>query len=212
IPANAAGQVESIDIFPNTGLTGVKIGIFYHISGDTYKCRSSVTLGNVSAGFQNISGLSLAVEIGDVIGMYWASGTMERNTTEEDGIYYVTGDYCDEGDQVAFYLLSDDAISLGGYIIPILRVTIQPMTDVLYPTAKAHGTITLLGETPCTQHGHCWNKTGTPTTADDKTELGAVASAPHVFESTLTGLLRYILYYVRAYATDGDGTVYSDEV
>ncbi|MBU0777452.1 hypothetical protein KKF82_04250, partial [Patescibacteria group bacterium] len=95
--------------------------------------------------------------------------------------------------------------------LPQLVATIQPMTEVLPPTAKAHGTIDALGETPCTQHGHCWNTTGTPTIDDDKTELGAVASAPHPFESTLTGLLKSTLYYVRAYATDGDGTVYSPE-
>jgi len=57
------------------------------------------------------------------------------------------------------------------------RVTIQTMTDILTTSAKAHGTIWWDGEV--TQHGHCWNTTGTPTIADDKTELGAIASAPH---------------------------------
>lgn len=94
----------------------------------------------------------------------------------------------------------------------ILTVTIQPMTDILPPTAKAHGTITLLGGTPCTQHGHCWATSPDPTIADNKTELGAVASAPHIFESTLTGVLLSITYYVRAYATDGKGTKYSAEI
>jgi len=94
----------------------------------------------------------------------------------------------------------------------VLAVTIQPMTDVLFPNAKAHGTITLLGETPCTQHGHCWSTSPSPTIADNKTELGAVASVPHTFESTLTDLLLYTTYYIRAYATDGGGTVYSSEV
>ncbi|GAJ22232.1 unnamed protein product, partial [marine sediment metagenome] len=94
----------------------------------------------------------------------------------------------------------------------VLEVTIQAMTDVLYPTAKAHGTVTSLGETSCTQHGHCWSTSPGPTIANNKTQLGAVASVPHVFESSLTGLLLYTTYYVRAYATDGGGTVYSSEV
>jgi len=91
----------------------------------------------------------------------------------------------------------------------VLSVTIQPMTDVRPPTAKAHGTITL-GEGPCTQHGHCWSTSPNPTIADDKTELGAGAEGP--YESTLTDLLPSTTYYVRAYATDGEGTVYSAEV
>lgn len=87
------------------------------------------------------------------------------------------------------------------------RVTIQTMTDILTTSAKAHGTIWWDGEV--TQHGHCWNTTGTPTIADDKTELGAIASAPHTFETTLTDLLPSTIHYVRAYATDGERTEYS---
>jgi len=90
-----------------------------------------------------------------------------------------------------------------------LAVTIQPMTDILLPTAKAHGTIVMLGVPPCTQHGHCWSTSPNPTIADDKTELGAGEEG--TFESTLTVLLAAITYYVRAYATDGEGTVYSAE-
>ncbi|GAH74535.1 unnamed protein product, partial [marine sediment metagenome] len=98
------------------------------------------------------------------------------------------------------------------YTYLFLSVTIQPMTDILPPSAKAHGTVASLGATPCTQHGHCWSTSPNPNTADDKTELGAVASAPHTFESTLTDLLEDTTYYVRAYATDGSGTQYSAEI
>jgi len=90
-----------------------------------------------------------------------------------------------------------------------LAVTIQPMTDIVLPNAKAHGTIVMLGVPPCTQHGHCWSTSPNPTIADDKTELGAGAEG--TFESPLTDLLAATTYYVRAYAIDGDGTVYSAE-
>lgn len=91
--------------------------------------------------------------------------------------------------------------------VSVLSVSIQAMDITI-----AHGTIEALGETPCTQHGHCWATSPTPTIEDNKTELGAVASAPHAFESTLTDLLPNNTYYVRAYATDGGGTVYSTEI
>lgn len=111
---------------------------------------------------------------------------------------------------VSWTTLADADAMFEEWGLPLeLAVTIQPMTDIVLPNAKAHGTITMLGPTACTQHGHCWNTTGTPTTADDKTELGAGAEG--TFESPLTDLLAATTYYVRAYAIDGDGTVYSAE-
>jgi len=212
IAATPGGKVTSIDVRSTGGLTGVKIGIFYLVSGTTYKCRSSVTIGDVAAGFQNIDGLSLRVAPGDLIGMYWATGSVERSTSGESDMFFIAGDSCNKGDQATYAVLADDAISLGGYITASLTVTIQSMTDFYPPTAKAHGNVVWIAGTSCTQHGHCWNTTGTPTIADDKTMLGAAASVPLPFESTLTDLLPYTLYYVRAYATDGDGTVYSNEI
>ena len=90
-----------------------------------------------------------------------------------------------------------------------LAVSIQPMTDVIPPNAQAHGTIDMLGLSPCTQHGHCWSLAPGPTVADDKTELGPGVEG--AYESTLTDLLPATTYYVRAYAIDDDGPVYSAE-
>lgn len=91
-----------------------------------------------------------------------------------------------------------------------LAVTIQAMTDIRPPTAKAHGTIVTLGLTSCTQHGHCWSTSANPTTADSKTELGAGSEG--AFVSTLTDLLKATTYHVRAYAIDSAGTVYSSDI
>ena len=57
--------------------------------------------------------------------------------------------------------------------------------------------------------GVCWNTTGDPTTADSKTVDGAGLG---VFESTLTGLKGNVTYYVRAYATNEEGTAYGSNV
>lgn len=90
-------------------------------------------------------------------------------------------------------------------------VTIQAMTTMARNTAKAHGNVTALGVPNPTAHGHCWNTTGTPTTADSKTDLGA-KSATGAYESDLTNLSPGITYYVRAYATNDAGTSYSSEI
>jgi len=90
-------------------------------------------------------------------------------------------------------------------------VTTQAVTDIAVTTATGNGNITDLGTPEATQHGVCWNTGGTPTTADDKTEEG-VPEATGAFTSSITGLTANTLYYVRAYATNSEGTSYGDEV
>jgi len=90
-------------------------------------------------------------------------------------------------------------------------VTTQAVTGIGTTTATGNGNITDLGATNPTQHGVCWNTTGTPTTADSKTEEGA-ASATGAFTSNMTGLSPNTTYYVRAYATNTAGTAYGGQV
>lgn len=123
---------------------------------------------------------------------------------EEDTFYLTAPPYTDdessEGAYIYTYTLGD-----------LPTVTTQAMSSIVTTTATGNGTITNLGDTDVTQHGHCWNTTGTPTTADSKTENGAPA-ATGAFTSSMTGLTRGITYYARAYATNSAGTSYGDEV
>jgi len=90
-------------------------------------------------------------------------------------------------------------------------VTTQAASAISASTATGNGTITDLGTSNPTQHGVCWNTSGTPTISDSKTEDGAV-SATGTFTSSITGLSAGTTYYVRAYATNSDGTSYGSEV
>jgi len=90
-------------------------------------------------------------------------------------------------------------------------VTTQAVTAIGTTTATGNGNITDLGAPPPTQHGVCWNTTGTPTLADSKTAQGSV-SATGAFTSSMTGLSPNTTYYVRAYATDTVGTIYGNQV
>jgi hypothetical protein len=74
--------------------------------------------------------------------------------------------------------------------------------------AKSGGTITDDGASAITQKGVCWNTTGTPTLADNYTNDG---SGDADFTSIMSGLSVNQQYYIRAYATNSDGTVYGDE-
>lgn len=98
------------------------------------------------------------------------------------------------------------------HLIPQLpTVTTQAVNDINVTSAIGNGNITNLGVPNPTQYGVCWNTTGNPTIADSKTEEGAT-SATGAFTSSITGLSNCQTYYVRAYATNTEGTSYGAEV
>ncbi len=90
-------------------------------------------------------------------------------------------------------------------------VTTQAVSGIDATTATGNGNITNLGEENPSEHGVCWNTTGTPTTDDNHTTEGSVTSTGS-FSSSITGLTEGETYYVRAYATNSGGTSYGNEV
>lgn len=73
------------------------------------------------------------------------------------------------------------------------------------------GAILATGGSQITSYGHCWSTSSAPTTNDSKTNLGAT-SATEQFTSQITGLSPFTTYYVRAYATNSEGTSYSNQI
>jgi len=67
-PANASGTITSIQIRAQTALTGMRVGTFYLVSGATYKCRDSATIGSVTAGSVQTFPVQLTIVTGDFIG------------------------------------------------------------------------------------------------------------------------------------------------
>ncbi|MBV5343629.1 putative Ig domain-containing protein, partial [bacterium] len=76
-------------------------------------------------------------------------------------------------------------------------VTTQAVTAIAQTTATGNGNITDLGTSNPTAYGVCWNTAGSPTTADSKTDKGAI-SATGAFTADMTGLTANTKYYVRA--------------
>lgn len=85
------------------------------------------------------------------------------------------------------------------------------ITNLKESSVTLSGTIKSTGGVPITQYGHCWSTSPTPTIADSKTKLGESTSTKD-FTSNITGLLPLTKYYVRAYATNSQGTSYSSEI
>ena len=111
-PANASGEITSVEIFADAQLYGCKVGIFYKTNGNTLKCRSSCTIGYVYK--KQTFDVSLAVEAGDYIGIYFTSMYLEGSTSGGAGIWALVGDYCNVDDEATYSLHSTYVISLYG--------------------------------------------------------------------------------------------------
>ena len=93
----------------------------------------------------------------------------------------------------------------GGINIPVL--TTNEVTYMTTTTAISGGNISSDGGSAVTSRGVCWSISPTPTTADSKTTDG---SGTGTFSSSLSELTPETQYYVRAYATNSNGTGYGN--
>jgi uncharacterized protein (TIGR02145 family) len=91
-------------------------------------------------------------------------------------------------------------------IVPVLTTTV--VSNISYTTLISGGIITSDGGAAVTARGVCWNTTGNPTIADNKTADGSGTGS---YTSNLSSLTDGTIYYVRAYATNSKGTVYGTQ-
>jgi len=119
-PANESGNITSIEIYASSGyaLSGTNKIATFSRDGAKFTPRDVVIIGSVAAGSKqtittdvNSDPISLSVESGDYIGIYFSAGQIERSVSGFDGIYYLSGDQTAAGEQT-YTLISGDAISL----------------------------------------------------------------------------------------------------
>jgi hypothetical protein len=88
-------------------------------------------------------------------------------------------------------------------------VTTTAITSITGNSASGGGNVTADGGAAVTAKGVCWNTTGTPVATGNHTTDGTGTGS---FTSSITGLSAGTLYYVRAYATNTNGTAYGSEL
>jgi uncharacterized protein (TIGR02145 family) len=88
-------------------------------------------------------------------------------------------------------------------------VTTTNVTGITQITASSGGNVTSDGNADVTSRGVCWGTTQNPTTSSSKTSDGTGIGT---FTSSMTGLTPGTTYYVKAYATNSEGTAYGSQV
>ena len=88
-------------------------------------------------------------------------------------------------------------------------VTTTAVSNIAPTTAMSGGNVTADGGADITARGICWSTSQTPTISGNHTTDGTGTGS---FNSTMTGLTPSTTYYVRAYATNSEGTAYGEVV
>jgi len=139
-------------------------------------------------------------------GYWWSSTQHSESFSWYRFMYYLLG-YVDRDYHGKEYGHSIRCIQGVGQVIPI--VTTNDVTDITSTSATCGGNVTSDGGASVTAYGVCWNTSLRPTIDDSKTNDGSGTGS---FTSSLTGLTANTTYYVRAYATNSEGTDYGSEI
>lgn len=89
------------------------------------------------------------------------------------------------------------------------KITTTAISNITASSAKSGGNVISNNGYPVTARGVCWNTTGNPDINDQFTSNG---NGNGTFSSNLTGLTAGTTYYVRAYATNQNGTTYGSQL
>lgn len=91
---------------------------------------------------------------------------------------------------------------------PLPTLTATTISDITSSEAKATSSITDSGKGSLTDAGFCYSAVQNPTISNNKVSCGTQTTT---FSAKLTGLNSSTTYYVRAYATNANGTAYGEE-
>ena len=102
---------------------------------------------------------------------------------------------------------SEKIFTTQGLTVPVL--TTSTATSITFNSALSGGDISSDGGSLVSSRGLCWDTLPSPTINNQKTTDGSQTGS---FTSSLTGLVAGKTYYIRAYAVNGVGVAYGNEV
>jgi concanavalin A-like lectin/glucanase superfamily protein len=134
---------------------------------------------------------------------------LKRTGTSGDFSVVVSGNSISSG-KIYFedYTPSSDAYYTIGRDNDPATVITTAVSSITSSTANSGGNVTADGGGTVTAKGVCWSTSTNPTIANSYTTDGSGTGS---FTSNLTGLFSSTSYYVRAYATNSEGTSYGNQ-
>ena len=127
--------------------------------------------------------------------------SLNANTTYYSRAYATNGVGTAYGNQINF-----TTTNISGSLPTLTTVSASNVTN---NSAVSGGNITSDGGSTVTQRGVCWSTNQNPTIADNITTNGSGSGS---FTSSITSLNSNTTYYSRAYATNGVGTAYGNQI
>ena len=109
-------------------------------------------------------------------------------------------------------IIDNNTSSFVGAYFPIAStpvLTTNTITNITGNTAICGGNITSDGGATIIARGVCWSTSPNPTFADNHTSNGSGTGS---FISNISGLSQTTTYYIRAYATNGLGSAYGNQL
>jgi hypothetical protein len=118
-PATHGGNIIAVDLYlaaTGSGATGWKVCTFSG-SGTDYTARDFAAMPALSLGLNQITSLSIDVEVGDFIGVVIPnnSGSIDRDVSGGSGVYWKAGDQSASGLQTYALQGATDSISVRGF-------------------------------------------------------------------------------------------------
>jgi hypothetical protein len=115
-PANASGVIDTFQLYNARSMTGLKLGTFSK-DGNILTNRDYVSIGNSSGGAPvTFTGLSVDIEIGDIVGHYTASGSTEiTQSGGGKGVWFKSGDQFEPGTPIDYGTQKDNKRNIALY-------------------------------------------------------------------------------------------------
>ena len=171
----------------------------------TWATQNGATIGYLITGTNGNSILLPADESGDAAN-YWTSSVCE-NLSQAVQLHF---DFFVDGyTQDALYTNWLQRF-YGCFVRPVFGASVvtSSVSNVTTSSATCGGNVISDGGLEITVRGVCWSTSEHPTVSDNNTIDGSGLGS---FTSNITGLTANTTYYVRAYATNANGTVYGEQ-
>jgi len=172
---------------------------------------STITEGSAkSTKSSTVSWLNIAPSSGTAAGTYPIVTSLEPNLSGAERSATITikcGDM-----EINIVVTQKTTKENGDPYVELPALTTATATNITATSATTGGSIANVGMPVYTERGVCYGTIANPTVGGNSTKLAVEGSGTGSFMADLTGLTSKTTYYVRAYATNSNGTVYGNQV